>query len=58
MAITATERVWYTLVSNAQRKTGLAASLTLRIVRSSDGLCYDWNDGTFKAFQNVFADKS
>uniref|UniRef100_A0A6H1ZE64 Uncharacterized protein n=1 Tax=viral metagenome TaxID=1070528 RepID=A0A6H1ZE64_9ZZZZ len=48
MSIQATERIWHTVIQNGVRKTALA-DLTLRIVRSSDGLCYDWNDGTFKA---------
>ena len=49
MAITATERVWHTIIYGGLRKTGLSANLTLRIVRSSDGYLFDWNDRTFKA---------
>lgn len=43
------EKAWYTLLSGGLRKTGKAATLTLRIVRSSDGYMLDWSDWTFKA---------
>jgi len=48
MAIQATERIWYTLIDGGLRKTGKAATLKLRIVRSKDALMLDWSDLAFK----------
>ena len=49
MSQTYTERVWFALLNAGTRQTGKSATLTLRIIRSSDKYGYDWSDASFKA---------